>query len=66
MHPIVSHAHAWTRMEDLHREAELARRARAVPTDDGRSLRLALARRALRIAERLDRDHRIVPTAPAH
>ncbi|MBW3561027.1 MAG: hypothetical protein KY437_00860 [Actinobacteria bacterium] len=59
MHPIVSEQIARERLQELHREAAIARRIAAVRNTPGP--RLALAAAALRLARALDRDGRVVP-----
>lgn len=73
MHPIIAEQIARGRLEDYHREAAIARRARlarrmsstrpARPGSQVRRLRLGLAAAALGLARRLDRDGRVVPAA---
>lgn len=64
MHPILSHDIARLRMEELHRQAAIARQQMLVAAGrPRRSWRLALASQALRLAHALDRDGRVVPTS---
>lgn len=66
MHPIVSEQIARSRMEELHRQAAVARRYElASRTSSAASPRLALASASLRLARALDRDGRVVPAAIA-
>lgn len=59
MHPIVSQQIAKSRVEDLHRQAAVARRA--APARSRQRLRLVLASAALGVARALDREGRVVP-----
>lgn len=61
MHPIVSEQIARSRMQELHRQAEVARRLRAARRPRY-GVRVALASAALRLARALDREGRVVPT----
>ena len=59
MHPIISEQIARSRVQEMHRQAAIARRSTALRTP--KTARLALAAAALRLAQALDREGRVVP-----
>lgn len=65
MHPIVSEQIARSRLEELRREAAIARRTSPArpgrPASGVHRVRLGLATAALALARSLDRDGRVVP-----